>query len=578
MRINRDIHWYLDPLIRIVAILLLVYLAIYGVLVLRINLNWDEFNFLAMVYAIQEGRANPGLNNFHTVLYGWITAISGTEIDQIIVARITQLALLMASMIMLYLLARKMFCRSIALVLIFLTVSYTDILIHGFSFRYDTLCLFFSMIALYLYAARTGFFSAAIAGVSLGLSFLISIKTIFYAVAIGTMALYFIGFCRDRRNQSKRIAILGVSTMVCFAAIFLVRSTGHTGGISVSTAADAGVSALNVLQYTGSKMFLEEGFLPKWNYLSRSIAQNTSHWLLIGIGTIFALASIIVDQPSRSRSVLILICLLPLASVLIYRNAFPYFYVYVIPAAMLSAGLAIETIAKVIQRISKYGNTAVLFVSLTTGVVSSALFLIFEYSEGIGKQRQIINSIKEMFPEPVPYIDGYGMISSFPKVGLWMSTWGMENYHGRAKPIFEGILSSREPKFLLANHRALVSLDGAVKPVTPYSFLLPEDQQILREHFIDHWGPIRVAGRRISIDVADKKIEFRILISGSYTLEADHSVLINDALINPSDVIQLSQGNHNISAETLGTFTLRWGDNLVVPTQSPPIEWLFDGL
>ncbi|TQE97103.1 MAG: glycosyltransferase family 39 protein [Spiribacter salinus] len=566
---------------RLAIAVLLSGLFVYLWIALRWNINWDEFNFLAGVYAVQQGREIPGLNDFHTLLYAWLTALPGSEVDQIIVARVVQLAFFAGAMALLFLLARKFLSRSVALIVVVLCITYTDLIRHGVSFRFDTLCLFFSLLAAYLFYTGKGTLSSGLAGLALAVSTLVSVKSIFYVIPLGILGLYLIGVRPPAAKQAGRLAVLIMTTGVFFLQVFFWRSS--SGAPPSPDVAGASATALESLSRAGTKMFLTEGLLPKADYLARGIAQNAGHWLLIAAGLATALAMTVSGGAKRHHAVTALILSLPLASILIYRNSFAYFYVYVLPPAMLAAGMALETARLTANRYSTRTGPLLLLAAITAPLITASQFLLLESRQGTENQRGIVSAAHRIFPEETPYIGPHGLISSFPKHGFFMSTWGMDRYHRRGEPIFEQILEDHQPKFLLRTHPALAAVSG--KPLTSenlHARLLPKDQQVLRENFIHHWGPISVAGKRIELERTGEKTLFNLLVPGQYTVEAKQPVSINGQTVIPRDTIELSVGTHAASANAVavppGLITLRWGDNLPVPAQSPPSGPLHDGL
>jgi hypothetical protein len=200
--------------------------------------------------------------------------------------------------------------------------------------------------------------------------------------------------------------------------------------------------------------------------------------------------------------------------------------------------------------------------------------------EQLTAQKELIDRVHEMFPTPVPYVDGCSVVSSFPKVGFFMSTWGMENYLHSGKPIMRYLVSTRQPLFLLAN---LPSLDFSLPRENPFTevnyALLEEDWQVLNSNFIPHWGLIYVAGKQFELTEKIWFHDFEILIPGFYTIETKTSVKIDNTLHEPGSAIFLDQGHHTASLLKPGNLsvTLRWGENLYRPKNDPEVIPVFYG-
>ena len=179
-----------------------------------------------------------------------------------------------------------------------------------------------------------------------------------------------------------------------------------------------------------------------------------------------------------------------------------------------------------------------------------------------------------MFPEPTPYIDRNSMISSYPKCGFFMSSWGIEAYRLKGKPIFDQVLEECEPKFLIANSYQLESAMSAMSSEqNPYS-LFDQDAIVLRANFIHHWGGIWVAGKSFRPDISP--ITFDIVVEGFYTVESSEPATVDGQQYKGGDYIFLSKGSHVINSSP-HQITLRFGRDLLRPEFAPtsPIYFSF---
>jgi hypothetical protein len=193
-----------------------------------------------------------------------------------------------------------------------------------------------------------------------------------------------------------------------------------------------------------------------------------------------------------------------LGSLLFYNNAFTYFYVFIMPAALILAGVRFDQIRGRMLRSSTVGG--ILFLALMVVTVSITFVINHRFAvnldertghETITDQREILSTVHRIFPEPVQYIDSRSVVASFPKVGFFMSEWGFTTYHKTEVPIFEELIRAQEPKFLLADRSWLVpdpegpGDGGAVGE----PWLFAEDAQALQANYVHHWGPIYIAGK-----------------------------------------------------------------------------------
>jgi len=185
-----------------------------------------------------------------------------------------------------------------------------------------------------------------------------------------------------------------------------------------------------------------------------------------------------------------------------------------------------------------------------------------------------------LFPDPVAYIDRNSMIASYPKVGFFMSSWGMENYLAGNRPIMEDLIRREQPVFLLANSCALeLSRQPTEDPDLCPLRLLDADFEILRDNFVHHWGAIYVAGKTFQLEAQAKPQFFEVLIPGVYTLEAAAPASIDGKTYRPGDPVTLDQATHAISA-TGGAMRvlLRWGQGLYRPDHEPSLQPIYKDL
>jgi hypothetical protein len=99
--------------------------------------------------------------------------------------------------------------------------------------------------------------------------------------------------------------------------------------------------------------------------------------------------------------------------------------------------------------------------------------------------------------------------------------------------------------------------------------LYPQDEAVLRDNYIPHWGRIWVAGKELTANPEDSG--FSIAVAGVYTLEAAAPVMIDNGAVMPGAVVALSRGQHVIRSREPVAVTLRWGDHLFRP-QGPPAD------
>jgi hypothetical protein len=559
---NENEITYQSPFNRIVASIILLLLILRAYLLFQQSINWDEFNFLSMIHSALRGEQIAPLQTGYIHAFKWLAHVPGNEVDQIIAARLVMFLLQAGTFSLIFVIAREISGSRLAAltsVLIYASFSYT--IEHDTSFRYDPIAIFLIMLALWLLIREPHRWIAIIlAGMLTAIAGMVTIKAIFYIPTL-TLALFYLSRSNPMRQRFSEFFVYGIVSLICFFALYVFHSNSIEIGKNYSTA--------NSLTGIASKVFIFEQIFPRDIYLKISLYRDTLHWALLLIGLMAAITTVI-NKNSRHLGIGLIGLSLPLATLIFYRNAFPYYYVFIMATPAVLVAWAIISMKKNLGAINS--KLFHIIFALFILIISSKVVIQHGFNNATGKmimQRQIIDVVHHMFPQPVPYIDRASMISSFPKVGFFMSTWGIENYRKKNQPIMPALLVRHKPKFLLAD----VRLDpyGEEKQ---YS-LLKEDIHVLHENFIPHWGPIWVAGKHMVIPTAATTYQFEILIPGPYTVEGHVELLIDGTEQKPGAVVELEAGNHTIIAAHAPTMvTLRWGQNIYRPTvttQQPPV-------
>lgn len=461
-----------------IAIVLVLLVLVYKLLVVsRININWDEFYFLSNTYALTRGELSHVFQGAYTHLFTWLTAIPGTEIDQIVAARRLMVLLLALTAGMVWMLARTWLAPFSASVALLTYLTTYPVLQHGGSFRIDSMLAPLTVsIILTLVRGTPGPGRDLLAGLLCGLAFAATVKSVLLAPMVAVL----VWVCRRASGDGAlpgrafvtsllRIGIAGGVTALLTLGL-------HAASLPHAPAEGTGEFASRV----ASRTLLDVPWLPRVDYLLHSFRSQPLPWLLIVFGAVAA---------ALRRHYVVLAMSLSLWPILAYRNAFPYYYVVMLAPASVLAGFAVQSVLEFLDR-SKYRSLSGAFALLLLaglGINARAYFLILANDQQ-ETQRAVIDGIHSIFLTPVDYIDRCGMVSSFPKANFFMSSWGMTTYHDRGIPVFDSILKHRRPAFVLENAPALVGgLNGPTQ-------LLPEDAALLDRFYLRYWGPIRVAG------------------------------------------------------------------------------------
>lgn len=503
--------------------------------------NWDEFYFLSQVHAAENGTLQIALNTIHTRLFFWLPQLPG-EIAQLRVARIFMLIAELATVVCLIGLARRFTDLQTALIAGLAYISAGYIFLHGASFRVDPIATALLMAALLGSAAfRQNWFSGLVIALLIALAGATTIKAVFFAPAFAGIWLLRWSESSDRKRTTIWMVSTTIAAVLLFGALYVL----HSHSLAI---ADAETSRKMVTN-AGEKMF-SMGLFPRGQFLVKQgfIA------LILSAALLAAPVAIGLQKRSGIEKAALFALWLPLLSLAIYRNSFPYFYAFIMAPATVAAAVALMPIVR------RYGALPLALLLLGNGA-----WLYWNTPKDMqAVQARVLASVHAIFPKPVAYIDFSSMISSFPKQGFFMSGWGMDNYRDAGQPIFADILQSEIVPLVIANHD---SLDAALRGLEAQKPMLAADAQILRENYVHHWGPIWLAGKQID-GPAGKRI-IHIAIPGTYMVEGS-TLSIAGIEYGPGDKVVLGRGAHVVERRSDRKVALRFGRGAFKPSAVEP--------
>ncbi len=534
------------------------------------EINWDEFNFLAIVHQYINNKLASNLQTFHIYFFTWVSWVSDNEVNQIVSARSVMVLLQLATGFFIFAITRKFTSVNAALFAVISYFSVSYIIRTGGSFRYDPIATFCLMGSLYLILARTSSLKNSIAaGILIAVSQLVTMKSALYFPTIGIVVVSMWVNSSFSKQNLLRLFALCLSFVITFFLLYAV----HKSNINMPESA----SATTTMSNTMNKAINHNNLFPRWSTLALSFIIDIAYWITLFSGLWISLAAYRKSiRFSRIEVIIIASMILPFISVFFYRNAFPYYYAFMLAPASILCGVTWDALpwrknAKKSNRIA----IMVLFL-MSTSIIYHGF--VAPFNKNLDRQHKLLEVVHRTFPDPTPYFDRCSMVSSYPQVGFLMSTWVLENYKNRGVPQLMESIEKNKPPFFIAN---IGPLDFKEKtPILPNAkyTILDDDKKAIVENYIHHWGEIYVAGRQIKLTNSNPESRFPISISGEYTLEGPSAVFIDGVKVAPGDSLFLSDDSHIMNMDqSTGDFTLRWGKQLYRP-QSPPNETaIFNG-
>lgn len=540
-------------------------------LVFNRNVNWDEFFYLHWVHRQLEGTLSAQLQTFHVHFFGWLPLVSQNEVDQIVAARLAIFLLVLGSSAFTYLIARHFLDRIGSLFALLCYLSFSYVIENGTSFRADPIAVFLFLASVQLLLMeRRSWLPPALAGLAIACAAMVTIKAAFYLPVLGALLLAPLLCGEDRAWAIRKGLCFALAAGGGLAALYLLHDASLTAANLDTAVGIAGQSAEKVIEL--------DNLFPRWRYLVVSIVKSPIAWLSLVSGAALLLRRALNERRRPAPQWLYpLIFLLPLGTLLIYRNSFPYYYAFILSPAVVVGGFAFEWILA--QADKRRALVSLAWAIVLVASYDTAKSYRWSQEDRTAGQRELVGLVHELFPDPVAYIDRTTMIASFRKVGFFMSSWGMENYLNAGVPIFRDIVARERPPFLIAS---IASLDPAVDKealrADGYLSLFDEDNRLLADNYVQHWGRLYVAGKTLRFPTENAKLAFEILIPGRYTLEAEGVIEIDGQSFQPHETLELAAGWHDSRALAgSGTAVLRWGDRLPRPAAPPSPGPLYDG-
>lgn len=506
-------------------------------LVINRPINWDEFFHLSEAHAFHQWRLAEVLQVLYARAFFWLPMLSGDPIDQIRVARLVMFGFELFTLLAIYAMGRRFGGQLPAAFAALAYVTGGYVFQHGFSYRADPMAAALLMGSLWILLSSRLDAKAIIGAAFLtGLAALTTVKLVFFAPAFAGIAWLRWREAQRPKEMAWRLAAVGGATLLCTALLI---------GVTILSLPEVGQSSAVKTMSTSARMMFDEGVFPQWKFGVGAVSVAPLLALILLI-TPFLLTREGLTRPQR---VALAALMLPLASLLIYRNAFPYFYSFILPPVMIPAALAIRFLA-----------TRFSYEVLAGTFAANALVVsIATPREVLDTQRDVLAAVDLIFPEPVAYFDYSGMIAAFPKANVFMTGWGMRRYRAGYEESLTQAMGSKVVPLLLVNHAILERNQTGTLPA---GVLLPQDERALRGAFIPHWGPVWVAGRRFDRPLAEEG--FQVYVPGTYTLEGAPA-RIDGIVLERGDTIHLARGLHRFERIGGNPATLRWGRHLPRP-------------
>lgn len=508
-------------------------------LVLAKSINWDEFFHFSQIHAAYRGEHVQWLQTPYVRLFGWVPALPGSAIDQIILIRMMIMPFALVTCWAVFDISRRFADRISAMLATLAFATAGNVYLHSFALRADMIAACLLSLSAWVLVTRARTLWWAIVSLALVIAaMLATIKSVLWAPALLGLAL-FRWQSRWKPGQAMAMAVaVTVSTMLIW--LFLPDPISRSiGGLAASS---------------WERMF-SAGLFP----------QGAQFLKQIMTGPIFAAFAVIgLARAGKGGTTmpfwLAMLLAAPLASIAVYRNSYPYFFPFILPPLAIVAALGAQALLKRFSPAVMLG-----------GIFAMACVLsLTEERDVIDRQRKVHAGIDEIFPGPVRYVDDVAFKPDYPRaVAQFASGWALEGYRRKGSPVYGQAIEQEATPMLFRQGYALETINPDRDDAEA---LLVEDAATLSRNYLQHWGRVFVLGHRI--EASRKTQQIRIIAAGPYTVEGN-AVVIDGKRHATGQVIELEKGTMSVAPIEGSAATLRWGARLVRPASPFPDGPLF---
>ena len=312
---------------------------------------------------------------------------------------------------------------------------------------------------------------------ALALGAFITIKVILFAPLFAALAIWRLSSATDKKSLLIKFTVTLMASVVALLTALLL----HRLTLPLTES----VNATGSLSSTVKTAFLSDRLFPRKDIIIAGFYRALVPTAMLGLGIVIAIYQVLKEKAEKNDHLVMLALALPLLAFAFYRNAYPYFYAFIYPSAIILTGYSAYKL--------KLSN--LILVPLSALIFGSTFLLhSSRLDETRAVQSQTLKAVHEIFPEPVSYFDRSGMISSFRKAGTFMSSWGLRNYNLSNKPQFIIEMETKTIPLLIENSP---EISAALREED--TSLLADDAMALRKSYIHHWGHIWVAGKTVNL-------------------------------------------------------------------------------
>ena len=480
------------------------------------SFNWDEFLHYAMVHQLSAGTLSRPMQTLLARVLSWTPYVSGDLLNQMLAARVFLWVIYLAGLGAIYGVARHFASREDAIWGMLAYAAAGNPFAHGFAIRTDPLAMTLLMAALLLVLTqRLGAARMVAAGMLCGAASLLTVKSVFFAPCFAGIAWFCIAKSEDRLRETMSFGLLAGAALATFVVLYLLHSSGlapaplhHRAGAFVPNA---------------------------WQWLTQGIFNQPIYTLeAITTAPLFVIALGMVPRcvrkarTDRDTCIALVALCLPLLSILVYRNVFPYFFVFILAPAAVVLSISIGSLR------ARIGRPAMAAAIMAVPVVMWAV----EPHDVYERQSAVINYVHGEVTRGTTSLDYSGMIADYPRViDHLVSGLGLANYRKRGVPLIAQAVAEGRLGVVIENH---ATISEALAGRYSADGLLAADVSALHSNFVRVGGNVWLAGEAVPEGSAPVAIE--IPAAGTYV--SDRPLRIAGRSYAPAEKISMAAGRY----------------------------------